>query len=56
MRMSESIKQALWLSRIGSWRRSGLSRRVWCNRQGVNVHAFDYLRRRLREAPIGLSA
>lgn len=50
--MSESSKQALWLSRIGSWRRSGLSRRVWCDRQGVNVHTFDYWRRRLREVSV----
>lgn len=50
--MAESGKQAIWATRISSWSRSGLSRRAWCDRHGVNVHTFDYWRRRLREGPV----
>jgi hypothetical protein len=50
--MVESSKQAAWAGRMASWERSGLSRRAWCDRHDVNVHTFDYWRRRLREAPV----
>lgn len=50
--MGESSKQAVWAARMASWSRSGLSRRAWCDRHGVNVHTFDYWRRRLREVPL----
>jgi len=49
--MAELSNRDIWSGRMASWERSGLSRRAWCNRSGVNVHTFDYWRRRLREAP-----
>lgn len=49
--MSASSKQEIWVGRIASWSRSGLSRRAWCDRNGINVQTFDYWRRRLRELP-----
>ena len=49
--MAETSKQAVWVARMALWSRSGLSRGAWCARHGVNVHTFDYWRRRLRELP-----
>jgi transposase-like protein len=49
--MAGTSKQAMWATRVAAWERSGLSRRVWCDRHGVNVHTLDYWRRRL---PAGL--
>lgn len=50
--MSESSKQEIWVGRIASWSRSGLSRQAWCGKHGINVHTFDYWRRRLRDSPV----
>ena len=49
--MAESGKQEIWVERLASWSHSGLNRRAWCGKQGLNVHTFDYWRRRLRDAP-----
>lgn len=50
--MAESSNRDVWAGRMVSWERSGLSRSGWCDKHGVNVHTFDYWRRRLREAPV----
>lgn len=44
--MAGMDKCALWSERIEQWRSSGLSRRAWCERSGINPHTFDYWRRR----------
>ena len=49
--MAESSKQSIWAGHIALWSRSGLSRVSWCARHGVNVHTFDYWRRRLGDMP-----
>jgi hypothetical protein len=51
--MNKLSKQEVWARRIAAWRRSGLSRGVWCAAQGVNVHTLDYWRYRLRDAVKG---
>jgi transposase-like protein len=45
--MAESSKREQWSERIAAWGRSGLSRRAWCDKHGINVHTLDYWRRRL---------
>lgn len=50
--MAESSKQKIWAGRMAAWSDSGLSRSVWCGRHGINVHTFDYWRRRLRREPV----
>jgi transposase-like protein len=50
--MAGLSKQAVWAARMASWSRSGESRRAWCARHGINVHTFDYWRRRLRDFPV----
>lgn len=45
--MAAEDKRALWRERIAQWQHSGLSRRAWCARHGINPHTLDYWRRRL---------
>jgi hypothetical protein len=45
--MSKQTKMALWEKRVGSWRSSGLSQRVWCLRHGISPQTFGYWCRRL---------
>lgn len=47
--MTSTKKRELWARRVAAWERSGLSRRAWCERHGVNVHTLDYWRYRLRQ-------
>lgn len=51
--MAEQSKQSMWLARIASWSRSGLSQRVWRQQHHVSVHTFDYWRRQLRGRAAG---
>ncbi len=47
--MAATDKRTQWRQRVLAWERSGLSRRAWCARHGVNLHTLDYWRRRLRD-------
>jgi len=47
--MAKTEKERIWTRRIAAWERSGMGRRAWCAANEVNVHTFDYWRRRLRE-------
>lgn len=49
--MADMGKREVWVRRMSAWARSGLSRRAWCGKHGLNVHTFDYWRRRLRAEP-----
>lgn len=49
--MAKSSKSEVWARRLAACERSGLSRRAWCERAGVNVHTLDYWRYRLRPGP-----
>ena len=40
-------KQAYWDKRIGQWRDSGLSQRVYCETQGLALSTFQWWRKRL---------
>jgi len=49
-------KQRLWRARVAPWRRSGLSVREFCRREGLSEQAFyswrrELTRRELSEAP-----
>lgn len=44
--MDRASKAALWSKRVGAFERSGLSRREWCDRNGVAMGTLDYWRRR----------
>jgi transposase-like protein len=50
--MVESSKQKIWAGRMAAWSDSGLIRSAWCDRHGINVHTFDYWRRRLLREPV----
>lgn len=41
-------KEKLWTKRMRAFERSGLSRRAWCEKEGVPLSSLDYWRRRLR--------
>ena len=48
-------KRRAWQKRIREWRRSGLSRRVFCERENISPHALDYYRYQLKLDPgVGL--
>jgi hypothetical protein len=42
-------KHTLWRDHIGAWQASGLSQRVWCEREGIALSTLSYWRKRLRE-------
>lgn len=46
--MSRLAKQARWHKRVLAFERSGLTRVVWCAREGVATATLDYWRRRCR--------
>jgi hypothetical protein len=46
-------KQAYWDRRIGQWRDSGLSQRVFCETQGLALSTFQWWRKRLAEGSRG---
>ena len=48
--MAESSKAQQWAKRIAAFEGSGLSRRAWCLKQGLNPNTLDYWRSRLRGA------
>ena len=48
--MAESSKAQQWAKRIAEFEVSGLSRRAWCRRRGLNPNTLDYWRSRLRRA------
>lgn len=50
--MSDSSKREVWAGRMVEWERSGLSRREWCSKHGINVHTLDYWRQQLRSEPM----
>ena len=54
--MVESSKAQQWAQRIEEFTGSGLSRRAWCRRRGVNPSTLDYWRSRLRRADPGTGA
>jgi len=43
-------KQAYWDKRIGQWRESGLSQRVFCETQGLALSTFQWWRKRLADS------
>lgn len=45
--MVETEKARRWARRLASLEASGLSRRAWCEREGVNRNTLDYWCRRL---------
>jgi transposase-like protein len=45
----DAAKAQQWLERIEAFEQSGLSRRAWCTRAGINVNTLDYWRVRLRK-------
>lgn len=47
--MAKIAKARLWSRRVAAFARSGLSRREWCAREGLNKHTLDYWRVRLRD-------
>jgi transposase-like protein len=46
--MVESNKAQQWAKRIAAFEGSGLSRRTWCQQEGLNPNTLDYWRSRLR--------
>jgi hypothetical protein len=46
-------KQADWNKRIAAWQRSGLSQRLFCERQGLALSTFQWWRKRLAEGQDG---
>jgi len=46
----ESSKAQQWAKWIAAFEGSGLSRRAWCLKQGLNPNTLDYWRSRLRRA------
>jgi hypothetical protein len=42
-----AAKQARWSRRIGQWRDSGLSQRIFCKREGLALSTFQWWRQRL---------
>lgn len=47
--MTKIPKARLWSRRVAAFAHSGLSRREWCAREGLNKHTLDYWRVRLRD-------
>lgn len=45
-------KAQVWMKRVAAFERSGLSRRAWCGRQGLNASTLDYWRRQLGERAV----
>ena len=43
-------KRSLWQERIASWQRSGLSQKIWCEREQVPVSSLGYWIKKLRGA------
>lgn len=41
-------KSALWQQRLAAWHNSGLSQKVWCQREQVPLSSLQYWRRKLR--------
>lgn len=50
--MAESSKAQQWAKRIAAFEGSGVSRRAWCQRQGLNPNTLDYWRSRLRQTNV----
>lgn len=46
--MKNQAKKELWVERIRSFEISGLSRRAWCQEQGLPEHQLGYWIRKLR--------
>ena len=52
----DADKAAYWAQRQGDWRASGLSQRVFCQRDGLSFAVFDYWRRLGKRPLRGLAA
>ncbi len=50
--MTESAKRVLWRDRVSAFDRSGLQRRVWCERHGFKVSTLDYWRQQFGAAGV----
>jgi hypothetical protein len=46
--VSDKGKLEHWTKQIQSWQTSGLSRRAYCEREGLKITTFDYWQSRLR--------
>lgn len=47
--MGNSKKARLWARRISAFKRSGQTRRVWCDARGLSANTLDYWRVQLRD-------
>ena len=47
-------KEQLWAKRMRAFERSGLTRRAWCEQEGVPLSTLDYWRCRLRHSSSAL--
>lgn len=45
-------KQAYWIEQQQLWETSGISQRMYCQREGLSFATFDYWRRRARERSV----
>lgn len=43
----DQSKSALWQQRIAAWKNSGLSQKVWCQREHVALSSLGYWRKKL---------
>jgi len=54
--MSRTLLHEEWRKRMKSFARSGLSRREWCDREGIGLPRFGYWRRRLSAPAVELES
>lgn len=48
MSRRNDVKERVWSGHLTGWRSSGLSRRAYCEQEGLSASSFDYWQRRLR--------
>lgn len=41
-------RAAFWAQHVEAWKKSGLSRRAYCQRESLKVRSFDYWRSKLK--------
>lgn len=56
MKQERNGRERLWRAHLSAWKRSGLTQREYCKRQGVSEWSFSHWKRRLaRSNPSGVS-
>lgn len=47
--MSRKSNREAWVKHVNDQRESGLSRKMWCEKNNLNVHTFSYWSTRLKK-------